>query len=117
MMATSLHSAVEQAAAEAFFLTPGDEWAMPQTWHFLSYSTGRFQSVFGKASETEEAALMNVLDQEVGATPDDEIGQLARKLSHEGVNYQAIPPRVAEVVDQILTISFSQEGLWNELEL
>lgn len=90
---------------------------MSQQWHFLAYSTGRFQSVFGKASETEEAALMNILDLEMGATPDDDIGQLAIKLAHEGVNYDGIPPREAEVVDQILGIAFSQEGLWNELEL
>lgn len=90
---------------------------MAQQWHFLSYSTGRFQSVFGKATEAEESALMNMIDLEMGATPDDEIGQLAKRLAHQGVNYQGMPPREAEVVDQILGIAFSQEGLWNELEL
>jgi hypothetical protein len=90
---------------------------MGQVWHLLSYNTGRFQSVFGKASETEEAALLNMIDMEMGATPDDDIGMLAKKIAHEGINYQNLPPRQAEVVDQILSISFSQEGLWNELEL
>lgn len=90
---------------------------MSQKWHFLSYSTGRFQTVFGKASEAEEAALMNMIDMEMGATPDDEIGMLAKQVAQEGVDYQGMPPRQAEVVDQLLTISFSQEGMWNELEL
>ncbi len=90
---------------------------MSQKWRFLSYSTGRFQSVFGKASDAEEAALMNMIDMEMGATPDDDIGLLAKKIAHQGVNYQGMPPREAEVVDQILGISFSQEGLWTELEL
>lgn len=90
---------------------------MAQKWHFLSYSTGRFQSLFGKASDAEEAALMNMIDMEMGAAPDDDIGQVAKKLAHHGVNYQGMPPREAEVVDQIIGISFSQEGLWNELEL
>lgn len=90
---------------------------MPQAWHLLSYSTGRLQSVFGKASEAEEAALMNMIDLEMGATPEDEIGMLAKKIAKEGIHYEALQPRQAEVVDQILGISFSQEGLWNELEL
>lgn len=90
---------------------------MSLKWRFFSYSTGRFQSVFGKASEAEEQALMKMMEFEMGAGPEDELGQLAKRLAHQGVTYQGVPPREAEVIDQILGIAFSQEGLWTELEL
>ncbi|HMP01118.1 MAG TPA: hypothetical protein PKD86_02065 [Gemmatales bacterium] len=90
---------------------------MSRHWQFFSFSIGRFQQVFGKATDQEETALLKILEFEMGAEPDDEIGQLARKLMRQGINYQGMPPREAEVVDQILAVAFSQEGLWNELEL
>jgi hypothetical protein len=90
---------------------------MSRQWQFCSFSLGRFQQVFGKATEQEELALLKVLEYEMGVEPDDDIGQMAKRLAHEGINYQAMSPREAEVVDQIIAIAFSQDGLWNELEL
>ncbi len=86
-------------------------------WHFVSYNLGRFQQVFGKASELEEAALLKVLEYELGAEPEDELGVLARKIAHEGIQYKGMNPRDAEALDQIIGVCLSQEGLWNELEL
>jgi hypothetical protein len=90
---------------------------MSRQWQFCSFSLSRFQQLFGKATEQEEVALLKVLEYEMGVDPEDEIGQLAKRLLHQGINYPALPPREAEVVDQIIGIAFSQEGLWNELEL
>ncbi len=90
---------------------------MAVEWHFVSYNLGRFQSVFGKASELEETALLKVLEYEMGADPDDELGQLAKKIAHDGIQYKGMNPREAEALDQVLGVCLSQEGLWNELEL
>lgn len=90
---------------------------MSSQWMFNSFNMGRFHSVFGKASDQEELALQKVLEFEMGATPEDEFGQIANKIAHKGINYQGLNPRDAEAMDQVVSLAIGPEGLWGELEM
>lgn len=90
---------------------------MTGKWLFHSFNPGRFYQVFGKAKEQEEMALLKIIEFEMGCSPEDPISDLARRILHEGINYQGMPRRDAEELDQVISIALGPEGLWTELEL
>jgi len=89
---------------------------MPQ-WTFNSFNPGKFHQLFGKASDTDEKALLSIVEYEMGGAPDDEFAQVAGKLARQGISYTGLSPRDAEAVDQVLVIALGPEGLWTELDM
>lgn len=89
---------------------------MPQ-WTFNSFNPGKFHQLFGKASDSDEKALLSVVEYEMGGGPDDEFAQVAGKLARQGISYAGLAPRDAEAIDQVLGIALGPEGLWTELDM
>jgi hypothetical protein len=95
---------------------------MSYMWHFYSFSTEKFSQVFGAATPEQQGELIDAVLWEISEFEEDEFEDseltisLTLKILKEGINYEGISIKEAEVLDEIIGLAFSPEGLNRELE-
>lgn len=91
---------------------------MSLAWSFLSYSPDRFSAFFGgDAADAEEVVVQAVTWDEEAWDDPSLPAHLARRIARQGIDYGGLTPVEASLLDDLVPILFSPEGMGDDLKV
>jgi len=91
---------------------------MSYLWSFYSFPESEFGRVFGSGdAAVEKSAIEAATWEEAGFTDPGAAGELAARIVRQGISYDGLTTQEASLLDDLILILFSPEGLWEQLSI
>ncbi|MGH9857862.1 MAG: hypothetical protein ACRD4B_08465, partial [Acidobacteriota bacterium] len=88
---------------------------MSYAWWFYSFSPEKFQAIFGQATDEQQKQL---IDSVTWNGRDDPVAvNMVRNITRNGISYNDLSPKESSVLDEIVKLSMTPEGIADLLEV